>query len=153
MAAFLDQTAVFKPTLEVRSIGEAKTVDGRKPTPKDQEVSVRWGNLVNGAVMPGRGKTEAIEGAFDMRLGKEGLKVYLSPNLYLDNVPLSVWEYQLGGYQVLKKWLSYREFSVLGRALEVAEIREFRATMQRIASLLLLADELDASYRSVSAPV
>ena len=27
----------------------------------------------------------------------------------LDAVPAAVWEYTIGGYQVLKKWLSYRE--------------------------------------------
>ena len=33
------------------------------------------------------------------------------------DVPVDVWNYTLGGYQVLKKWLSYREKQVLGRAL------------------------------------
>jgi hypothetical protein len=32
------------------------------------------------------------------------------------NVPPRVWDYTLGGYQVIKKWLNYREQSVLGRA-------------------------------------
>ena len=36
---------------------------------------------------------------------------------YWRNVPASVWTYKLGGYQVLKKWLSYREQKVLGRPL------------------------------------
>lgn len=39
-------------------------------------------------------------------------------------VPLSVWEYRIGGYQVVKKWLSYREESVLGRPLTKDEERE-----------------------------
>jgi hypothetical protein len=25
------------------------------------------------------------------------------------NVPETVWDYTIGGYQVIKKWLSYRE--------------------------------------------
>jgi hypothetical protein len=29
-------------------------------------------------------------------------------------VPSRVWAYTLGGYQVIKKWLSYREHDVLG---------------------------------------
>lgn len=152
VAALLDQTATFKASTEVKAIGEFRTVDGKTPTAEDLKVSMRWGYLANGAVMPGRGRTEPVEAAFDSRLGTDALRVYLSPNLYLDNVPLSVWEYKLGGYQVVKKWLSYREVDVLGRALEVTEIRELRATLQRIASLLLLSDELDANYRRVSAP-
>ncbi|MCD0166109.1 hypothetical protein IHN58_10620 [Deinococcus sp. 12RED42] len=152
LAALLDQTSAFKPSADVQSIGEAKTKDGTSATLEDRKVSVRWGTLSKGKVMPGPGKKEPVKAAFDSRLGTEALRVYLSPNLYLDNVPLSVWEYKLGGYQVVKKWLSYREVDVLGRALEVTEIRELRATLQRIASLLLLSDELDANYRRVSAP-
>ena len=33
------------------------------------------------------------------------------------NVPAAVWTYKLGGYQMLKKWLSYRERDILGRTL------------------------------------
>jgi len=32
-------------------------------------------------------------------------------------MPAKVWGYYIGGYQVIKKWLSYREKSVLGRPL------------------------------------
>ena len=39
--------------------------------------------------------------------------VYLNDRAYWRNVPDAVWKYQLGGYQVLKKWLSYRESKVL----------------------------------------
>ena len=42
------------------------------------------------------------------------------------NVPRPVWEYTLGGYQVLKKWLSYREQTLLGRPLTVDEVTYFR---------------------------
>jgi len=38
-----------------------------------------------------------------------GYDVYLNGSAYWKNVPLEVWEYRIGGYQVLKKWLSYRE--------------------------------------------
>ncbi|MBX2999222.1 MAG: hypothetical protein KF893_11980 [Caldilineaceae bacterium] len=61
-----------------------------------------------------------------------------------------MWEYTLGGYQVLKKWLSYREASVLGRPLKTAEVEEFTAIARRIAALLALAPNLDASYRRVA---
>ena len=41
---------------------------------------------------------------------------------YWRNVPAAVWTYKLGGYQVLKKWLSYRERKVLGRPLKLDEV-------------------------------
>jgi hypothetical protein len=70
---------------------------------------------------------------------------------YWRNVPQRVWEYTIGGYQVIKKWLSYRERDLLGRALLPEEAREVTAIARRIAALLLLAPQLDANYRAVAA--
>jgi hypothetical protein len=64
-----------------------------------------------------------------------------------------VWGYHLGGYQVLKKWLSYRERPLLGRDLHAQEAEYFTEMVRRIAAILLLGPELDASYEHVkSAP-
>ena len=52
-------------------------------------------------------------------------------------MPANVWNYRLGGYQVLKKWLSYRERKVLGRALRAEEVQYFSETARRIAATLL----------------
>ena len=49
--------------------------------------------------------------------GQTTFDIYLNGNAYWRNVPTAVWGYKLGGYQVLKKWLSYRERAVLGQAL------------------------------------
>jgi hypothetical protein len=34
-----------------------------------------------------------------------------------------VWDYTIGGYQVIKKWLSYREHKLLVRPLTTDEAR------------------------------
>jgi hypothetical protein len=65
--------------------------------------------------------------------------------------PLTVWDYTIGGYQVLKKWLSYREHDLLGRALTTDEVREVTHTARRLAALVLLQPELDANYQRVKA--
>jgi hypothetical protein len=52
---------------------------------------------------------------------------------------------------VIKKWLSYRERELLGRALNVEEAREVTAMVRRIAALLLLGPQLDANYRAAAA--
>ena len=87
-----------------------------------------------------------MQGEFDAGLGEAAVRVYLNDNLYWENVPESVWTYSLGGYQVVKKWLSYREQDVLGQELSIDEIRYVSSMFQRIASLLLLSKELNASY-------
>ena len=94
--------------------------------------------------MPAKGKlaersydaaeTKAIESeaaargiaAADIRrlLGETTLDIYLNGTAYWRNIPRNVWEYYIGGYQVIKKWLSYREDEILGRALKPEEARE-----------------------------
>lgn len=49
---------------------------------------------------------------------------------------------------MLKKWLSYREQPLLGRPLNLDEIKEFTAHARRIAALVLLRGQLDAAYRA-----
>lgn len=82
-------------------------------------------------------------------LGQEVLDLHLNDSAYWENVPRRVWEYTLGGYQVLKKWLSYREEALLGRPLTVDEIAYITATIRRIAALLLLGPALDANYMQI----
>ena len=65
------------------------------------------------------------------------------------NVPREVWEYELGGYPVLKKWLGYRQQKDRGgEALGLPELRWFRQMVQRVAALLSLGPRLDAAYEA-----
>jgi hypothetical protein len=59
-------------------------------------------------------------------------------------------EYTLGGYQVLKKWLSYREKALLGRDLSMDEVHEVMNVVRHIAAILLLSPALNANYAAVS---
>ncbi|MDE2746139.1 MAG: N-6 DNA methylase [Chloroflexota bacterium] len=104
------------------------TVDGNPMQPADFHLTAGWGHFgADQAVMPGQGKVE--------RRG-DRVDVYLNDNAYWRDIPLTVWNYRLGGYQVLKKWLSYRESKVLGRALEVGEVSWFSEVARRIAVIL-----------------
>lgn len=62
------------------------------------------------------------------------------------NIPLATWQYVVGGYPVLKKWLSYRHHQDLDRPLLQAELRFFRDLARRITVLILLGPQLDAHY-------
>ena len=72
------------------------------------------------------------------------LDIHLNATTRWKDVPEQVWNYTLGGYQVLKKWLSYRESALLGRPLTSDEAQHFTHHVRRIASILALHDELDA---------
>ncbi|MXY21836.1 MAG: hypothetical protein F4Y49_10930 [Dehalococcoidia bacterium] len=53
----------------------------------------------------------------------------------------AVWNYKLGGYQVLKKWPSYRERQVLGRSLTPEEVQHFTDTARRIEALVVVTSK------------
>ena len=103
-----------------------------------------------GKVYPGIGKTENSQGksAEAQKFAALGipLRVYLNDGAYWDNVPSRAWEYRIGGFQVAKKWLSYRAGKVLGRALTDDEVLTFADIIRRLSALLLLAEELDGNY-------
>ena len=106
-----------------------------------------WGHFgSSNAVMPGQGR--AVERAYTSSertelgdaasmLGPTTFDTYLNGSAFWRNVPAAVWTYQLGGYQVLKKWLSYRERSVLNRALTPQEVQDFTEIARRIAAMNL----------------
>lgn len=166
VAALLDPEAPVngvtagKVRPELKSIAIATRVGGGQLTGADFAVTARWGITGQGGVtMPGPGKrperpftaaeAAALGPAGIQCLGPDTLDIYLNDTAHWRNVPRRVWEYTLGGYQVLKKWLSYREQSILCRPLTVDEVGYVTAVARRIAALLLLGPDLDANYRRV----
>ena len=149
---------------EIAAIAVPSTTSGHNMSGDDFAMAASWGHFGSGqAVMPGRGRV--IERAYtseeqtalgqaettsDIRqsqerialsdtastLGETTFDIYLNDVAYWRNVPAAVWTYKLGGYQVLKKWLSYREHKVLGRPLHPEEIQHFTNTARRIAGIL-----------------
>ncbi len=104
-------------------------------------IAARWGySGLAGAVMPGPGKTTSGT------RGEGCLDIHLNVTTRWKDVPEPVWTYTLGGYQVLKKWLSYRESALLGRPLTSDEAQQFTHHVRRIASILALHEVLDGHY-------
>ncbi len=159
---------LFKTVAVVSKIGGGQL----DATGGDLAITAGWGHKgKEGVTMPAKGKLaeraygSAEANALDAQataramstklvrklLGDRTLDVYLNGAAYWRNVPLGVWDYYLGGYQVLKKWLSYRETEILGRALKLEEAREATNIARRIAAIILLQPLLDENYRSVKA--
>ena len=156
LAALLDSdtpvagvtTGSLRP--ELATIAVPMTTDGGNMTGDDFAVSAGWGHSGTGeAVMPGQGRIVERDYTDDERnalgdatptLGDTTCDVYLNERAYWRNIPAAVWDYQLGGYQVLKKWLSYRESKVLGRSLLPEEVQHFTDTARRIATITQLVN-------------
>ncbi|CAN5355467.1 hypothetical protein BH24GEM3_BH24GEM3_11050 [soil metagenome] len=157
---------------ELRVVGVVSRVGGGslRPEAGDLDVTARWGIAGRGGItMPGRGRVAERPYTAEERaaiaagaaalglspdealrhLGETTRDVYLNDVAFWRNVPARVWEYTLGGYQVSKKWLSYREKPLLGRALKPEEAREVQGIARRIAAILLLEPALDAGYGGV----
>jgi len=153
---------------ELRGIASITKEGGGELQLADLALTVGWSHRgQNDVVMPGKGKVverdytpeeqEAIAaGAKTLglsleqalsRLGERTCDVYLNDVAYWRNVPKGVWQYVIGGYQVIKKWLSYRERDVLGRPLATEEVREVTNMARRIAAIRLLELALDDNYQ------
>lgn len=135
----------------------------------EYEVTVGWGRG-NSIIMPGSGKvvergytTEERDalvkgdsvagrgpGTALRHLGDSTVDVYLNQVALWRNVPQRVWEFRLAGSQVCRRWLSYRERSILGRGLTPTETSDLTNIIRRIAAILLLEPELDQNYSRVT---
>ena len=144
-------TGTLRP--DIAAIAVPATVDKRNMAGDDFALTAGWGHYGTGeAVMPGQGRVVEREYTADERAalvgatgrsplhGNTTFDVYLNGNAYWRNVPAAVWRYKLGGYQVLKKWLSYRERAVLGRALVPEEVLYFAEVARRIGRIVAITD-------------
>lgn len=141
----------------LRALAVPTKQGGSSMSEADRALTAGWGHAgKGGAVMPGRGRAvprayaaeEADTAAHAALLGARTLDVFLNDAAYWRNIPEHVWSFAIGGYQVLKKWLSYREKPLLGRALTPAEVRYVRDTARRLAALRLLGPDLDTNYHA-----
>jgi hypothetical protein len=157
---------------ELAAIGMIRRAGGGtlNPVGGDLDLTAGWGHAgKDGITMPGKGKlsereytaaeVEAIKvGAVEqglsfeqamLCLGDRTYDVFLNETAYWKSVPVRVWSYTIGGYQVIKKWLSYREKRLLGRGMSKEEAREVMEMARRIAALLLMEPALDKNYLAI----
>jgi hypothetical protein len=119
-------------------------LDGKpaQPGEGDLDLTAGWGHAGKGGVtMPGKGRLNRREdGALDVCLNDVACGC---------NVPWPVWDYAIGGYRVIKKRLSYREKSLLGRGMAADEVRHVTEMARRLAALIALQPSLEDNYQSV----
>jgi hypothetical protein len=153
---------------EIQGIALVTKEDGGQLQPKELAMTAGWGYAgKDGAVMPGKGKAikrdytaeekqTVARGASQLGISQETVlellgdytfDIYLNDVAYWKNIPKEVWDYTIGGYQVIKKWLSYRENDLLGRPLTSDEAREVMNMARRITAIILLQPSLDENYK------
>ena len=66
-------------------------------------------------------------------------RVWVNPTQYFTDVPLAVWEYEVGAYQVCEKWLKDRR----GEVLRHEDVRQYRAILVAVAETLAIMEAID----------
>ncbi len=75
--------------------------------------------------------------------------VHINENQYFAPVPVELWEYQIGGYQVLEKWLKDRR----ERTLTLEEVKTYCRIVTAIRKTIEVQEEIDALYSLVESRI
>jgi hypothetical protein len=137
----------------VRALGPLKRADGKQVRADDLKITVTYWGGGKGKWKPRPFMMEELPAMeYADTWGERTGDLFLNDDAYFANVPELIWNYQLGGYPVLKKWLGYRQADRRdGKPLTDDERRWFREIIQRIAALLALGPSLDALYQDAAA--
>ncbi len=71
----------------------------------------------------------------------DGGKIFINDKQYFGNISLEIWEFQIGGYQVLDKWLKERKKH--NRALSYGEIQTFLKIVNILDATINLMFKID----------
>lgn len=72
-------------------------------------------------------------------------RVYINDTQYFEGIKLEVWNYQIGGYQVLDKWLKDRK----SRVLSAEDIKHYCKVVTALTKTIELQKQIDKSYPKV----
>jgi hypothetical protein len=73
---------------------------------------------------------------------EENRRVYFNKEQYFEGVSKAVWEYQIGGYQVMAKYLKYRK----KRELSLEEIEHYRRVAKAIERTIEVQGKVEEIY-------
>ena len=65
--------------------------------------------------------------------------VWINPTQHFTNVPETVWEFEIGAYQVCEKWLQDRK----GEVLSDVELQQYQQILVAVAETIYIVAELD----------
>lgn len=72
-------------------------------------------------------------------------RVYINKEQYFENIPQKLWEYRIGGYQVLDKWLKDRS----ERRLTPSDVRHYCRIATALSETIKIQDKLDDLHSEV----
>jgi predicted helicase len=73
---------------------------------------------------------------------KESKKLYINPTYYFEHIEPEVWEFEIGGYQVLSKWLKERK----GSTLDYKDIDHVKNIAKSLGHTIRIMSEIDKVF-------
>jgi predicted helicase len=70
---------------------------------------------------------------------EEGQRVFINKEQYFDGIPQDIWEYRIGAYRVMEKYLKERK----GRKLSLDEINHYMKVAKAIQLTIDLQQKID----------
>ncbi|WP_095045676.1 type ISP restriction/modification enzyme [Candidatus Promineifilum breve] len=96
--------------------------------------------LITRYPIPGDNRVEAGYPKYTRVASEPAGRVHLNNTQYFDGVPQDVWEFHVGGYQVLDKWLKDRR----GRQLAYDDLTHYQRVVVALQRTMALMAEIDA---------
>ena len=141
---------LYSPTYRERYYEFLKYEFPRIPLPRDVEhfrqLSALGQALIDSHLLKDRGISHQhrFEGEGEGVVSKvryaDGA-VWINPTQLFTDVPVEVWDYEVGAHQVCEKWLKDRK----GSALTLAEVQQYRGILVAVAETLQLMAEIDVA--------
>ena len=97
--------------------------------------SPRLENLITRFPVPGSQVVEKV------RYQDSARRVYINAEQYFEGVPLEVWAFTIGGYQVCHKWLKDRK----GRTLTFEDLLHYQKIIVALSETIRVMGEIDAA--------
>ncbi|MGH7771983.1 MAG: type ISP restriction/modification enzyme [Candidatus Binatia bacterium] len=148
---------LYSPIYRAKYAEFLKTDFPRAPFTRDRELFTKVANLGKRLVDLHLLKSAELDppiarfqGAGDNKVEKRLLsekekRVYVNKAQYFEGVGPEVWQYQIGGYQVLDKWLKDRK----GRVLSMEDIRHYCRVVTALSKTIQIQTEIDRLYPEI----
>ncbi|MEW6201846.1 MAG: type ISP restriction/modification enzyme, partial [bacterium] len=93
------------------------------------------------AKFQGRGENKVEK----IKRDDEQNRIYINSERYFDGIEKEIWEYQIGGYQVLDKWLKERK----GKTLSLTDVKHYCNIASSLKKTLKIQKGIDSIYQDV----
>jgi hypothetical protein len=148
---------LYSDTYRTRYAEFLKTDFPRVPFTKSHKLFIEMGKLGKQLVELHLFKSPALEkpaarfqGKGDNRMEKQRYdeseqRVYINAAQYFEGIEQDVWDYQIGGYQVMDKWLKDRK----GRILSLEDIKHYCRVATALRRTIEVQEEVDSIYTKI----